>query len=653
MALLLSVLWASAAFGGIAVDGSSSTTGSATTLTWPHTVGDGADRFLIVGVSIRNAGRTVQGITYGGTPLSLVGAQNNHDNAVRAEIWSLASPSTGTANVTVTLSGGAKMIGGAVSFFGVNPAAPLGTYASAFSTDTGTLDPSVTLSSVAGEVVVDVLASEGSAGSLTPSAGQTQRWNLFYGTSGGDVAGAGGTAPGAASVTTTWSAPSNAKWAMAAVPLRPAPTAPTTLYLKGDGVPQGSLLGQAPTLSALPNYTPGRDGFPGLFLYKTNNGWNETDPAMHQQWVAAADGPDLDGPVSLTFWSAIKNFNTGKRGEIEAYLLDCASDGSSCSLIAQGTKDISDWSGGWGSWNRYSIDFGNVTYAVPAGRSLALKLVAGNSADDNMYLAFDTTSYPSQLTDDAVSDIVIDCNFSDWSDAEGAEFNVIDQGGPDDWSNPTRLDLTRFAVSSNAVDTFHVLFGFDDAPPLQATAATLIDTDLDGYVNAAFVATMDAGSAAVELYSCDDMLLDGCGSAVLETSYPQSSFCQGSAAGPWDNDWLLEATLPFNDLGFDPDDVVLTALVSYAAANLLTSPKDSIFGASGQAYGARVYFDPQLGQAKASDPPGLNFLVRRDSDPAAVRTATAYESVLQAPFDDDPGTLSDGQVYYYVVEREG
>lgn len=652
-ACVICLLSVSAALGGIAVDRSSSATGSATTLNWPHTVGGGGDRFLIVGVSIRNAGRTVQGITYGGTPLSFVGAQNNHDNAVRAEIWSLASPPAGTANIAVTLSSGTKMVGGAVSFFGVNPATPLGSYASAFSTGTGTPDPAVTLPSVAGEVVVDVLATQGSAGWLTPSAGQTQGWNVFFGPGGGDAAGACSTAPGATSVTTSWFAGSATKWAMGAVPLRPAPSAPTTLYLKSDGVPQASLLEQAPALSVLPNYTPGRDGFPGLLLYKTPNGWTETDPTKYQQWVAAADGPDLDGPVSLTFWSAITSFATETRGAVEAYLLDCASDGSDCSLIAQGQKDISNWSGGWGSWNQYSIDFGNVTYAVPAGRSLAVKLVAANDADDDMVFAYDTTIYPSRLTDEAPSDIVIDCDFSDWSDAEGAEFDVIDQGGPDDWNSPTRLDLTRFAVSSNSVDTFHLLFGFDDVPPQQTTAAALIDTDIDGNVNAALVATLDGASAAVELYSCDDTLSDGCGNAVLDQSYPQSYFCHGSGAGPWGDDSFLEATLPFNDLGFDRNDIVLTALVSYASSSLLTSPKDAIFGTSSEDYQTRIHYNVKKGNATLSSTPGLNFLIRRDSDPAAVRSATAHGNVIRAPFDDDPGSLSDGQLYFYVVEREG
>jgi hypothetical protein len=42
--------------------------------------------------------------------------------------------------------------------------------------------------------------------------------------------------------------------------------------------------------------------------------------------------------------------------------------------------------------------------------------------------------------------------------------------------------------------------------------------------------------------------------------------------------------------------------------------------------------------------------VRRSSDPATVRSAPLLAAPLTSPFDDAPGTLSDGQFYFYVVE---
>ncbi|MDH5233923.1 MAG: hypothetical protein OEW77_03120, partial [Gemmatimonadota bacterium] len=86
-----------AAAAPVAVDNASSVTASTQTLSWSHTVGSGVNRFLLVGVSIRSAKSSVTGVTYGGRSLSLVGAQNNSDNAVRTEIWRLAAPASGTA----------------------------------------------------------------------------------------------------------------------------------------------------------------------------------------------------------------------------------------------------------------------------------------------------------------------------------------------------------------------------------------------------------------------------------------------------------------------------------------------------------------------------------------------------------------------------
>ena len=218
---------ARSALAQVAVDASSSATASSSSLAWSHTVGSGASRFLVVGVSIRG-NRTVTGITYGASPLTSVGTQQNHDGTVRMAIWSLVAPASGTATITVTLSGSAKVVGGAVSFTGVDPSTPLGTFASVGSTGGGSTNPSVNATSAANDLVVDVLATDGGAGTLTPGAGQTQRWNLFYGTSAADVAGAGSTEPGAASVTMSWTTTATTKWAIGAVSVKPAPTVSVT-----------------------------------------------------------------------------------------------------------------------------------------------------------------------------------------------------------------------------------------------------------------------------------------------------------------------------------------------------------------------------------------------------------------------------------------
>ncbi len=81
---------------GTAFDAASSSntgTGTAASLTWSHTVGaSGVNRFMIVGVSIRNSSsQTATNVTYNGTNMTVVGQSTNGTNA-RVEIWRLIAP---------------------------------------------------------------------------------------------------------------------------------------------------------------------------------------------------------------------------------------------------------------------------------------------------------------------------------------------------------------------------------------------------------------------------------------------------------------------------------------------------------------------------------------------------------------------------------
>ena len=432
----------------------------------------------------------------------------------------------------------------------------------------------------------------------------------------------------------------------------PAVLADTVLHLGADGTPVASLEPSAPIATALANHDPGRDTFPGLVVARGGDGISETDPILYQQWMTAPGTVTLDGPTSLEFWAAMREFGAGKRGVVNAYLLDCDPTGTSCVEIADGSRDILDWSAGWGSWSPHAIGFGRVTYTVPDGRSLAVRVVVGSDSDDDMMFAYDTADFPSRVTDGAENDNAIDCDFADWTDGSGTEFVASDQGGPDDWASPSRLDVTLFAASSNLADAVHVLMGLDDAPVNGGVVATLIDTDLDNNANFALVADVDGAETVVELYRCDDTLTDGCGSAVRRRTYPVSQSCTAQAAGPWNTDTLVEVALPFGDVDVTGGPVVLTSLVSYAAASLLNSPKDAVLGVGTQDYQAGIYFDLSTGNSRLTSGVGSGFVVRRSTDPASVRAATPHAGTASAPFDDLPGTFADGQAYYYVVEKE-
>ena len=171
------------------------------------------------------------------------------------------------------------------------------------------------------------------------------------------------------------------------------PTPPT-----GDTTSQAVLpLDQtAPTATTLYNYDTDRDGAAGRMVDKGGSGAGETDLSKYQAWRSAALGSNLtiDGTVTVNLWSAIKDFNTGKRGNVTVFLRDY--NGSSYTEICDGNLTEKPWSGG-ASWVLKTFQFACVSYTIPAGNFLEVKLIVGNSAGDAMWFAYDTTSYDSRV----------------------------------------------------------------------------------------------------------------------------------------------------------------------------------------------------------------------------------------------------------------
>jgi hypothetical protein len=153
-------------------------------------------------------------VTYGGTPMTFYGASTN--GTVRSELWYLKAPAAGAHNVVVTAAVATALTATSMSFTGVNQTTPLGTMASAIGTSA---NPSLTVSSVVGEPIFDVL---GAVGTTTPTvSGSTQLVRQTNNTSTGvdHVVIGSSTAAGAASpVTMGWSIAS-ADWAYLAVPI--------------------------------------------------------------------------------------------------------------------------------------------------------------------------------------------------------------------------------------------------------------------------------------------------------------------------------------------------------------------------------------------------------------------------------------------------
>ncbi len=199
---------------------SSSCSGSPNPCTVAHTIA-GADPWIGVCVTVYHYATTptVTAASWNSLPLTLLDTFSNAScgNECRVYLFGLANPPAGTANVSISFSGGYNgAVIGAVSFNGVDPTMPTGTPVRS----TGSGSPaSVTVSSNSGEVVFDCLGSMAAGNAPSVASGQTQNWSLFDGA--GYTHGASSYVSGAPSTVSAWTLSGTPPWAMLGVPIKP------------------------------------------------------------------------------------------------------------------------------------------------------------------------------------------------------------------------------------------------------------------------------------------------------------------------------------------------------------------------------------------------------------------------------------------------
>lgn len=179
-----------------------------------------------------------------------------------------------------------------------------------------------------------------------------------------------------------------------------------TGYLHDDPTPPSAGSGSSspltinstvPTASTLQNYDSDRDSDAGLWLVQSSLGLSETDTTMYQLWQQSIASPvDLEGTATIYVTAAMMSFNTTHAGTLEAWLLDCNGAGASCTTLGSGSLTRSPWNAS-AAWYDASIDLGAVSHRIVAGRTLQVRLVVSDSSGDDMWLAYDTTAYPSRL----------------------------------------------------------------------------------------------------------------------------------------------------------------------------------------------------------------------------------------------------------------
>ncbi len=142
-------------------------------IVWTHVVGSGANRFMMVGISIRVVTISALSVTVGGQSATFL-RSDVQGAEVRAETWYLISPESGSKTVTVTLSGTCKASGGSVSYSGVAQTNPIDNHVG---TPYAGVTPSVSLTTtVNNDWIFSNLAISGAATILAHGSGQVHRY---------------------------------------------------------------------------------------------------------------------------------------------------------------------------------------------------------------------------------------------------------------------------------------------------------------------------------------------------------------------------------------------------------------------------------------------------------------------------------------------
>jgi hypothetical protein len=183
----------------VAFDATATISGSGVTslTTGSFTIGSGANRAAIIGLSHSgNGGSSFSGSCGGVSAALITGTDSGINVACRSQMWRVIAPASGSQTASMSWSVNQSGRLGVVTAIGVDQTTPAnnGTFATASSGTTRSLS----ITSVSGDLTLDTAVS--SAGALSAPT-QTQRWS--------GSTGAGSTGPGTGTTTHTWTCPDN------------------------------------------------------------------------------------------------------------------------------------------------------------------------------------------------------------------------------------------------------------------------------------------------------------------------------------------------------------------------------------------------------------------------------------------------------------
>ncbi len=180
---------------------------------------------------------------------------------------------------------------------------------------------------------------------------------------------------------------------------------PTVLYLHNNPSPptgptttQGNLSfsRSVPTATTLFNYSSNYDAGPGRSLLQTNNQLAETNDRSVQRWEYPITADySASSASSLTIWIAPQDFTPNKTVGLLVGLFDCDAGITSCWLLASSEVTTSMFPA---AWTEVEIPFASVTHTFLTGRTFVLKIVPSPTTDIDVWVAYDTTSYPASFS---------------------------------------------------------------------------------------------------------------------------------------------------------------------------------------------------------------------------------------------------------------
>lgn len=157
-------------------------------------------------------------------------------------------------------------------------------------------------------------------------------------------------------------------------------------FLPLDGTPQPGLL---------PNYDTDRDGDRGLLIDK-GDGLSETDPDKHQRWSQTMNGDRIAGTPVLNVWAATKDFDTGKTGRFAVGIYDCNTSHTGCTLLVSKNQSFSQSSFG-NDYGEVTVTMNPIDHTFATNRTIVIKIATRNASDDDLWFAYETTTYPTNL----------------------------------------------------------------------------------------------------------------------------------------------------------------------------------------------------------------------------------------------------------------